>query len=633
MRVLRSISARVGINGFVAAIILLAIAAGAILHWTGHEPARDALWAAATAIVLIPLIYTVIRSLLAGDMGVDAIALVAMGAALSLGEYLVGAIIALMMSGGGALEHAAERRARRDLTTLVGRAPRTARLREGDGYREVDVATIVPGDVVLVRGGEIVPVDGLLGADAQLDESALTGEPLPVSRRAGDAVRSGVANAGPPFELRTTRPESESAYAAIVRLVHEAESGKARFLRMADRYAAIFLPLTLVTAGLAWAISGTPHRALAVLVVATPCPLILAAPIALISGMSRAAKAGVILKGSQVVEQLGRARTVLLDKTGTVTTGAPEVRRILPAAGVDERKVLEAAASVEQYSPHVLARALVRAAADRGIAPTIPEDVLDVPGSGIAGTVDGRRIFVGSPDWVASETGIAVTDLEAPREPGDALASVATQSGPLGVVIMGDQLRQDAPQMIQRLRASGVERIALVTGDRSEVGAEVGERIGVDRVHADQSPEDKVAVVRSLLAEPDARPVVMVGDGINDAPALAVADVGVAMAAGGATISSETADAVVLVDRIDGVASAIRSSRRAFGIARQSVLVGLGLSIGAMGFAAAGLLIPIAGALLQEVIDVAVILNALRALRDPAEHVGASAEQALPTAG
>lgn len=616
MKGVRSAIRHVGVNAIVAVAIALALAAGGLLHAAGHEPAGDAIWAAATTIVLVPLIVSVARSLAVGDVGVDAIALVAMAGALALGEYLTGAIIALMMSGGGALEHFAQGRARRDLTQLIGRAPLNARKRVDDHYVDVPVGTIVPGDVALVRTGEIVPVDGMLIVDSQLDESALTGEPLPISRRAGEIVRSGVANAGAPFELRATRPASESAYAAIVRLVRDAEAGKAPFLRMADRYAVGFLPLTLVTAGAAWALAGTPERALAVLVVATPCPLILAAPIALISGMSRAAKAGVILKGSQVVEQLARARTILLDKTGTVTTGTPSVNRTVVSPGQDGAELLRAAASLEQYSSHVLAAAIVQEAVARKVRLARADDVEESAGQGIAGRVNGQTVRVGSPVWVASRVGDAGA-LDAGHQPGEALVAVGIDGRLAGFIVMGDHLRDDAAELVAGLRSSGVDHVALVTGDHAEVAQAVGRRIGVDRVHANQSPEAKVDVVRTWIDDPGARTVVMVGDGINDAPALAAADVGVAMGAGGATISSEAADAVVLVDRVDRIGTAIDTSRRAFHIARQSVVVGLGLSVAAMGLAAAGLIVPIAGALLQEGIDLAVILNALRALRDP----------------
>lgn len=597
--------------------VLLAVITGLVLAGAGAGVAADILWGTCVGIVLIPLTWGVARTLLGGNVGVDAIALLAMAASLAFGEYLTGAVIALMLSGGNALEYAAAGRARRELTLLIERAPRTARRHLNGRLEEVPVEEVVAGDVLLVRTGEVVPVDGLVTSDlAVLDESALTGEPLPVEHGPGEPVRSGVTNAGPAFEFRATRVAAESAYAAIVRLVRQSEAARAPFLRMADRYAAVLLPVTLAIAAAAALLSGDAVRALAVLVVATPCPLILAAPIALISGMSRAASAGVILKGSRVVEQLGRARTILLDKTGTITMGVPVVRRVSPQPGIPGDELLRVAGSVEQFSPHVLAGALVRAARGRGLSLSVPVGTREAPGQGIQGAVDGRAVAAGAPGWLAGlgHEGAAAASAS-PAVEGEALVAVAIDGRFAGTIALGDRLRDDADDLVRRLRSAGVAHIALVTGDRRPVAEEIGRRIGVDAVYPDQAPEDKVAVVREVQARPGARPVIMVGDGINDAPALAAADVGIAMAAFGATISSETADAVVLVDNVDRVGAAVEASVRALRIARQSIIAGIGLSFAAMILAAFGLIPPIAGALLQEAIDVAVILNALRALR------------------
>ncbi|HSK15397.1 MAG TPA: heavy metal translocating P-type ATPase [Gaiellaceae bacterium] len=603
-----------------ALFALAAVAVGGLLHLLGQPEAGDAVWAGSTALILLPLALSVLRSLLRGDVGVDAIALVAMATALALGEYLAGAVVALMLSGGNALEASAARRARRELRSLVARAPRTARRRRGKEIEIVPVDDVVVGDLVVVSAGEIVPVDGVVeSAGAVLDESALTGEPLPVTHPHGSPVRSGTANAGEAFELRATRPAAESAYAALVRLVAQAETQRAPFVRLADRYAAFFLPVTLVSAGAAWALSGDPVRALAVLVVATPCPLILAAPIALISGVSRAARAGVIVKGAGTIEALGEARTVLLDKTGTLTLGSPEVEHVVPLDGRDADEILRLAASVDQLSSHALAEALVRDARARGFELAFPEQVVEDPGQGVEGEVEGVRVAVGSASWLASrgyDGGAAAAGAaDGHAEPGRSTVLVGVDGRLAGALVMGDRLRDDADELVDGLRTAGVRHVALVTGDREAVAEEVGRRVGVDRVYAEQSPEDKLDVVRSLRARPGLAPVVMVGDGINDAPALALADVGIAMGAAGATVSSETADAVIVVDRVERVAEALRIGRRSLGIARQSVLFGIGLSLVAMGFAAFGYIAPVAGALLQEAIDVAVILNALRALR------------------
>jgi len=601
-------------------VIVLALALGGVIHIFEPGDAGDLVWAAAIVLTLIPLSWSVLRTLMRGDVGVDAIALVAMVGALALGEYLAGAVIALMLSGGNALEAAAGRRARRELTALLERAPRIAHRRRGEKLEEVPVEEIGVGDWILVRAGEVVPVDGAVqSATAVIDESTLTGEPLPSSHPRGSTVSSGTANAGEAFDMRATRTASESAYAGIVSLVQEAEKQRAPFVRMADRYAAILLPVTLVVAGTAWAVSGDPVRALAVLVVATPCPLILAAPVALISGVSRAAHRGVIAKGGGTIEKLGRARTVLFDKTGTLTHGRPEIEQVKSADGLDADEVLRLAASLDQLSAHVLAEALVHGTEGRGIELEFPEDVIEEPGQGVEGLVGDHRVAVGSGDWLRrrgySGAEGAERLLGRSTEPGLARVLVGVDGGLAGAVLMADHLRDDAGELTAALRRAGIERVALVTGDQQAVGEAVGRTVGVDRVFAECSPDEKIEVVRRARELSDGGGVVMVGDGVNDAPALALADVGIAMGGIGATVSSETADAVIAVDRVDRVVDALRIGQRSLAIARQSIVGGLSLSFIAMGFAALGYIPPVAGALLQEGIDVAVILNALRALR------------------
>jgi heavy metal translocating P-type ATPase len=599
-----------------AAACLGAIGAGGLLHLVGLPEAGDLVLAAGAAGVLVPLTWDVARSLFHRNVGVDAIALVAIAGALALEQWGAAAVVALMLSGGNALEEFAAGRARRELSALVERAPRIAHLRRGNAVAEVPVEDVVVGDVVVVRAGEVLPVDGVVeSSEAVVDESSLTGEALPVVRMQGESVRSGTANAGEVVEIRTIRPAAESAYARVVRLVREAESQKAPFVRLADRYAIFFLPLTAAIAGLAWVLSGDPVRALAVFVVATPCPLILAAPIALVAGISRAARAGVIVKGGGVIEQLGEARTVLLDKTGTLTLGTPTIERVLVEDGLPPDEVIRLAASLDQLSAHPLAEALVHDALGRGLRLSFPSSVSAEPGRGIAGVVDARRVAVGSESWLRSH-GLVLDG--APSDAGSsgrARIAVAVDGRPAGAIVMGDRVRDDAPGLVSELRRSGIRHVAMVTGDGSAAGEEVGRSLGLDRIYPEQSPGEKLAVVRTMQARSDLRPVVMVGDGINDAPALALADVGIAIGAAGATVSSEAADAVIVVDRIDRVAEAVRIGRRSLGIARQSVVAGIGLSLAAMVFAAVGLIAPIGGALLQEGIDVAVILNALRALR------------------
>ncbi|HEY7202533.1 MAG TPA: heavy metal translocating P-type ATPase, partial [Candidatus Dormibacteraeota bacterium] len=601
-----------------AGVTAAGIVAGALAWVLGRHDLANLAWALVTVLALVPLAAGVARDLLRREPGVDLIALLAMAAALALGQALAGAMVALMLSGGQALEAYADARARRELSALVARAPRSARRHRDGGLETVPIAEVARGDVLLVGPGEVVPVDGAALGAAVLDESALTGEARPVGREPGARVRSGAVNAGGPFDLRAVTTAEESAYAGIVRLVREAQSSKAPFVRLADRYALIFLPLTLAVAAGAWIVSGDPVRALAVLVVATPCPLILAAPVAIVAGISREARRGVIVKGGGALETLARARIVLLDKTGTLTAGTPRVSdvEVFGAASPDE--VLRLAASLEHVSPHVFAPAIVSAAASRGLVTSVPRDVEEAAGAGIAGTVDGRRVALGRGRWVAAgrpePPGVASVRRRAAVE-GTSTVFVAVDGELAGALLMEDPLRGDAPRAIRLLRRAGVRRVVVVTGDRVEVGALVGDAVGADVVLADRTPAQKVEAVRRERA---GGVTVMVGDGVNDAPALAAADVGVAMGTRGATASSETADVVMTVDRLDRLAEGLGIARRARTIALQSVVVGMSLSIAAMAVAAAGHLPPVPGAVLQEGIDVLVILNALRALTGPA---------------
>ncbi|MFZ1155272.1 MAG: heavy metal translocating P-type ATPase [Solirubrobacteraceae bacterium] len=606
--------------GILAAIALTALVAGGLAHLVGSGELGDDIWRGAVALLAVELTVEVAHTVvIERHMGVDTIALVAMIGSLALGEELAGLIVGIMFTGGSTLEDIASSRARRELTALVQRAPRVAQRKLDGRLEEVPVEQVQAGEVLVVRTGEVIPVDGtVLSEKAVVDTSTLSGEPLPVTVASGMPVQSGAANAGGPFEVRADRPAAQSAYAALVRLVEQAQSQRAPLVRMADRYAGFFLPATLLLAGGAWALSGDAVRALAVVVVATPCPLILAAPIALVSGLSRAARAGVIVKGTGAIETLGGARTVLFDKTGTLTVGVPEVRDILTANHTSPGELLRLAASVDRMSANVLGGALVSAAREAELELGMPVDIREEPGQGIEGEVDNHRVVVGSRAF-----------LRAAGVPAEALATASTMSGHgsgearilvgvdgdlAGVIVMADELRPDADRMVGRLRGEGIRHVAMVSGDRRSVAERIGRELGVDRVYAEQSPAEKLEVVRSLRMEPRLRPVVMVGDGVNDAPALALADVGIAMGSAGATVSSETADAVITVDRVDRVVDAVHAGRRALHIARQSVLCGMGLSLAAMGVAAFGYLPPVAGALLQEVIDLAVILNALRAL-------------------
>ena len=598
-----------------AGAALVGVAAGGVLWAVGEPAAADTLWASTTALLLIPLTWSVVRSLARRDFGVDVIALLSMAGALAVGQYLAGAVVAVMLAGGNTLEAYAQQRARRELSLLVSRIPTTANLRRGDEIVTVPVAAVAVADSMLIRGGEIVPADGtLMSQDAVIDTAALTGEPLPVHLRRGEDVASGSVNAGAAIEIAATRPADESTYAALVRLVRAAERSQAPFVRMADRYAAWFLPITLALAALGWAVSGDPVRAVAVLVIATPCPLILAAPVALVSGVSRAARAGVIVKGAAVIEQLGAVDTVMLDKTGTLTLGVPMVERVEPSGPIGESELLSLAASVDQASAHVMAKALVEKARSDGLDIVFPGHLFETPGQGIRGEVEGRPVAVGSRTFLGDQN-VDVTEAPADLVPGAARVMVAVDGVLAGSIVLSDRLRPDAADLARRLHDAGVTEVMLVTGDQRSVAEAVAAAAGIDTVYAEMSAQAKTDVVGALRARDPERRILMVGDGVNDAPALALADVGIAVGATTATVASQTADAVVANDRIERVVDAVRIGRRAMRIARQSVVAGLALSCLGMILAVIGLLPPLAGAIGQEAIDVAVILNALRALR------------------
>ncbi len=595
---------------------------GLILTLVGRPDAAAWVWAVPAVVVGIRLAWSIVRDLIAGKAGVDVIAVLAIAGALALRELFAASVIAVMLATGEALESYAEGRAHRELTALLGRAPNDVR-RYRDGELDVcPIGEVRVGDRLLVRPGEVVPVDGVVRGDpAVLDESALTGESRLVNREEGDTVSSGVVNAGGPFDLQAIATADASTYAGIVRLVEEAGQAKAPFVRLADRYALYFVPLTLGMAGLAWILSGDPTRALAVLVVATPCPLLLAAPIAIVAGISRAARRGVIVKGGGPLEALARARVLLFDKTGTLTAGRPHLATVEAPDG-DPDEVLRLAAALEQASPHVLAAAIVHAARRRDLTLSLPVDVVETPGGGVAGTVEGRAVAVGSAGFVAGEDGLPTWARELRRRAvmeGSSNVFVRIDGRIAGALILDDPIRPETPRAVRSLRRAGFARIIMVTGDHHAVAELVGAAIGLDGVLADRAPADKVDAVRT---ERDIAggPLVMVGDGINDAPALAVADVGVAMGARGATASSEAADIVITVDRLDRLAEAVRIARHSRSIAVQSVIAGMGMSLVAMVLAAFGFLPVVAGALLQEAIDVAVILNALRALRGGTER-------------
>lgn len=603
------------LNPIRVSLFVIAVAGlfgGLLAPFLGLSAVQSLIWGVAAGAVLAVLLYEIVTSLLKGEVGLDIVAGLSISAALVFGETLAAGVVALMYAGGQLLEDYAANRARADMKALLARVPKTA-LRYDDGHlAQVAIDAIRPGDRLLIRQGDIVPVDGRVSSGrALLDLAALTGESIPVKAVEGQDVQSGARSLDTAFDMLATRPASESTYAGIVRLVQAAQAAKAPMVRLADRYALLFLAVTVGLAGATWYLTGDHVRMLAVLVSATPCPLILAVPVAIIAGMGKAARRGVLMKGGPVLETMARAANLVIDKTGTLTRGRAELSGIVPSAHWTSDEMLRLAASLEQASAHVTAASIVAAARGKGLALSYPQQVRETAGEGLEGVVEGHHIIVGGHDFVTRKLGISA--LPRPdREPGTTLVALAVSGRLAGHLLLADAVRPETPLALERLRQAGIRRIVLASGDAQGVVDRVGEGLGLDVLRGALSPEEKVAVVK---AERASGITLMVGDGVNDAPALAVADVGISMGATGSAAATESADAVLLVDDLTRLAEGLAAARRARAIAVQSVIAGLGLSFAAMLAAAFGYITVVEGALIQEAIDVAVILNALRALK------------------
>ena len=566
----------------------------------------------------LPLVWRTLRGMLRGVFAADVVAMLAVVTAVALQQPVAGLVIVLMQTGGELLERYAEGRASDAVRELEAAAPHTAHRLVGSAANQtedVPAESVRIGDRILVRPGEMLPCDGtVLEGSSSLDTSRLTGEPLPERVGPGAPVQSGVVNLQSPLVLSVTAPAAQSLYARIVELVRTAQAEKSPIQRLADRWAVWFTPLTLLVCALAYWFSGDPLRVLAVLVVATPCPLILATPVAVIGGINRAARRQVVVRNGSALELLARVDTAVFDKTGTLTIGRPDVDRVETVGGLPDGELLRLAAALEVGSGHLLARSIVAAAATNGVAVPTASDIVEHSGQGVEGKVDGRRVTVGSLPLVQARHPAAADALRAMHDGAAGLkAYVAADDNALGCIRFADRVRPDLAPMFARLSALGLGRTLLLSGDHTENVAPIAEAVGIAEARGDLLPADKVSVVRALEAE--GRRVLMVGDGTNDAPALSAATVGVALAAHGGGISAEAAGVVLLADDVTRVADAVEIGQRTVRIARQSIGWGLGLSGAAMVVAALGYIPPTVGALLQEAIDVAVIVNALRAAR------------------
>jgi heavy metal translocating P-type ATPase len=586
-------------------LTLAFIAAGAV---SGAR--RDEVWLAGLVITGAPVAWQTVRLMFRGHFATDVVAMLAILTAIPLREPLAGLIVVLMQTGGEALERYAEGRASRAVRLLEEDAPRIAHRLEGTEITDIPVDDIRVGDSLLLRPGEMVPCDAVVvDGRSRVDTSRITGEPEPLSASAGVLLRSGTLNMQGALVLRSEALARDSQYARIVDLVRSAESSKAPLQRLADRYAVWFTPITLAVCAVAWLVSGDPTRALAVLVVATPCPLILATPVAIIGGINRAASRQVIVRTGGALERLDRVHVAVFDKTGTLTIGKPQVASIVPAPSrrFETPELLRLAAAVEQYSGHQLARPVVDAATIAGLSIPAATGIEEKPGEGVLGTADGHLVAVGSRRFIERHSQSEI----APQQSESLRASIAIDGVFAGSIDYADALRPGVSVMLSRLAELGVRRTILLSGDDVMHTARVARALGLAEAEGGLLPDEKLERVSALAHE--GRGVLMVGDGTNDAPALARADVGIALAGHGGGITAEAADVVILNDDLSRVPEAIAIGQRTMRIARQSIWTGLALSAIAVVFAATGRIAPVAGAVIQEIIDVAVIVNALRA--------------------
>lgn len=591
--------------------VLVGLATGVMLWLTGAEMALGVTAYLVLGIVIVITAIDMFKDLMRGHWGLDILAVIAMIATLAVQEYVAGLIIALMLTGGEALEDLAARRASRELDQLLNRAPAFAgRIHPVTGEVErIAIEEVKVGDELLVRSSEILPVDGvLLSNHATIDESSVTGEPIPVNYHADDPLLSGTVNSTTSFTMRAQKVAADSNYASIVRLVEEAVDSRAPMVRLADRYAVPFTIISLLIAGFAWFLSGDPVRFAEVLVVATPCPLLIATPVAFMGGMSSAAKLNVIIKDGGVLEVLARVRSAAFDKTGTLTQGKADVIDIQPASRT-ATETLRLAAAAEQYSVHVFADPIVAAARTQQLELPAVTNADEVATNGVlASLADGTGVRVGKPAFIEEATGPIDRPVLAA---GETAVYVSVGDELAGVIILSDPIREHAAATVSRLRQAGVAEIAMVTGDVAPTAESVAHAVGIRTVHAETTPQSKVEIVQVMRP----RPLLMVGDGINDAPVLAAADVGIAMAGRGATVASESAAAVITSNDIARVADVAYVSRRTVQIALQSIWMGIIISVGLMLVAAFGYLPAVVGALLQEIVDLVAIVSALRALR------------------
>lgn len=587
--------------GFVIISVLL----GAGLDIAGNDTAAHIVLAASASLNAVPLVWGMIQDIRDGKYGVDILAATAIICSVLLREYWAGIVIVLMLTGGEALENYAEKRAKKELTALLERKPQTAHVKRGKKTVQVAVSSVIVGDKVVILPGEVVPVDGVvIEGETSVDESSLTGESVPIDKQVGDDLMSGVVNIDGSIVIKASHSAADSQYQQIIKLVETASKSQAPFVRLADRYSIPFTITAFIVAGAAWFVSGDPVRFLEVIVVATPCPLLLGAPIALISGMSRAARHGIIIKTGSALERLAQVQTMAFDKTGTLTNGKPVISDVQTFNGYTKAQVVSFAAALEQHSPHILAQAVITYAKKQKLAIPIAKRVQEQSGHGLTGTIQSKSVAVGRASFL-QQLGVVI-----PKKSVSATTSYLAVDGKLaGTIGFADEVRNESATMLARLKELGIKHTLMVTGDNEPTAKRIGKKLGIETVVANCLPGDKIRTVEEL----EHRPVGFVGDGVNDAPVLTAADVGIALGARGSTAASESADVVVMLDDISKVSTSVAVAKRTFFIAKQSILIGIFISLGLMAVFSTGRFKAVQGALIQEVVDVIVILNALRA--------------------
>ena len=558
------------------------------------------------SIMALSMLVEMIQTLKSGRYGVDILAITAIVATLAVGEYWASLMILIMLTGGDSLEDYAAKRANKELKSLLDNSPQKAHQLVNGTLLDISAEKVKVDDELVVKPGEIVPVDGVVvKGSSTVDESSLTGESRPENKNQGDPLMSGSINGDSSITMKAEKSAADSQYQTIVKLVRESESQPAHFVRMADRYAIPFTITAYVIAGVAWFVSKDPTRFAEVLVVASPCPLILAAPIALVAGMSRSSRNGIVVKTGTTLEKMAETQSVAFDKTGTITKGALSVAEIVPESGICKEELLALAASAEQESSHILARSLL---AYKDTPKKLKEvsDLAEVTGSGVKAIIEGKEIRVGKPAFVSPQKIEKIVD--------QTTIYISQDEVFLGYITFTDTIRPEAKKTMEELRKLNVNHLLMVTGDHQKVADTIAKDVGITEVYAECLPQDKIDVLKKIPASN--RPVIMVGDGVNDAPSLAIADVGIAMGAHGATAASETADAVILKDDLGKVSTAVKISKDTMKIAKQSVLIGILICTVLMLIASTGIIPALFGAVLQEVVDTVSIMSSLRAKND-----------------